>query len=85
MQARGAATGRWRWLLILGIISIVLGAGLMDEAGRTQQALWWNISGAFAFLGFALAALYLILQEGPGFLAGLAKHAPRSRRRHHRA
>jgi hypothetical protein len=57
-RARGKA------LLIAGIALIVVGAGLMDQAGRTQSALWWDLSGVFAFLGFLLSVVSLALTEG---------------------
>jgi hypothetical protein len=53
-------------LLVVGITLVVAGAGFMDQAGRTQSALWWDVSGVCAFLGFVLALIYLIRLEGPG-------------------
>lgn len=75
------AVGGRRWLLFAGIACIVVGAGLMDQAGRTQLAMWWNISGAFAFLGVVLTAVYLLLQEGPTFFATLTRRSGRSGKR----
>lgn len=60
--------GGGRGLLIVGIVLIVIGAGLMDEAGRTHAALWWNISGAFAFAGFLLSVISLFIAEGNALL-----------------
>lgn len=72
------AVGNRRWLLFAGIACIVIGAGLMDQAGRTQLAMWWNISGGFAFLGVVLTAVYLLLQEGPTFFATVTRRSNRS-------
>jgi hypothetical protein len=66
-----------RKLLIAGIVLIVIGAGVMDDAGRTQDALLWNIAGAFAFVGFLVSAISLFIAEGGALL-------PRALRRHHK-
>ena len=63
-----AAKQRSRGLLIAGIILIVIGAGVMDQAGRTHQELWWNMAGAFAFAGFLLSAVSLLVAEGSSLL-----------------
>jgi|GEM_PF-5417395 uncharacterized membrane protein YccC len=59
---------RARGLLIAGIVLIVIGAGLMDQAGRSHEDLWWNISGAFAFAGFLLSVVSLFMAEGSALL-----------------
>lgn len=51
-------------MLVAGVVFIVIGAGLMDQAGRTQAALWWNLSGGFAFVGFLLSVISIALAEG---------------------
>ena len=66
---------RARGLLIAGIVLVVIGAGLMDQAGRSHEDLWWNISGAFAFVGFLLSVISLFVAEGSALL-------PRSLRSH---
>jgi uncharacterized membrane protein YccC len=63
-----AAKQRSRALLIAGIVLIVIGAGVMDQAGRSHQDLWWNISGAFAFAGFLVSVLSLFVAEGSSLL-----------------
>ena len=55
---------RARGLLVVGIVLIVIGAGVMDQAGRSHEDLWWNISGAFAFAGFLLSVVSLFIAEG---------------------
>lgn len=60
-----------RWLSILAIVLIVIGASLMDQAGRTQSALWWTISGILTGAGLILAVVYLILLEAPDWWRGL--------------
>jgi hypothetical protein len=62
------AKQRSRPLLIGGIVLIVMGAGVMDQAGRSHEELWWNISGAFAFAGFLLSAISLFVAEGSALL-----------------
>lgn len=57
-----------RALLIAGIVLIVIGAGLMDDAGRSHDDLMWNISGAFAFAGFLVSAISLFIAEGSALL-----------------
>lgn len=57
-----------RGLLIAGIVLIVIGAGLMDDAGRSHDDLLWNISGGFAFAGFLLSAVSLFIAEGSALL-----------------
>ena len=65
MRIKGVGTSKQhRWVLWLGVLLVVLGAGLMDVAGRTQLAVWWNISGISALAGFVLAGLYLFMTEG---------------------
>ena len=54
-----------RWLLFLGLALVVVGAALMDVAGRSRSALWWDVSGAFAFAGLLVGVIYLLLSEGP--------------------
>lgn len=49
-----------RRLLFIGICFVALGAGLMDVAGRTQLAFWWNVSGACALIGTLLTMSYLL-------------------------
>lgn len=58
------AVGRLRWLLWLGVALVAIGAALMDVAGRTRLAFWWDVSGGCAFLGFALTVAYLLQTEG---------------------
>ena len=62
------AQKRARGLLIAGIVLVVIGAGLMDQAGRSHEDLWWNISGAFAFVGFLLSVISLFVAEGSALL-----------------
>ena len=65
MRADGTKAGKQhRWILWLGVLLVVIGASLMDVAGRTQLALWWDISGISALVGFLLAGLYLAMTEG---------------------
>ncbi len=63
-----------RALLIAGIVLIVIGAGVMDDAGRSHDDLLWNVAGAFAFAGFLVSAISLFIAEGSNLL-------PRSLRR----
>ena len=80
------ANKKWsRRLLIAGVILVVIGAGLMDQAGRTQSAFWWDVSGGVAFAGLVLSALSVVLAEGgqllgrrrrPGGEAPLARRPP---------
>lgn len=63
-----------RALLIAGIVLIVIGAGVMDDAGRSHDDLLWNVAGAFAFAGFLVSAISLFVAEGSNLL-------PRSFRR----
>jgi hypothetical protein len=67
MEANKSSTAPGRRLLIAGIVLIAIGAGLMDQAGRSHEDLWWNISGAFAFLGFLVTVLSLLVTEGRQF------------------
>ncbi|MCL4544077.1 MAG: hypothetical protein M1118_05685 [Chloroflexi bacterium] len=53
-----------KWLSIIAVVLIVIGASLMDQAGRTQSTLWWTVSGIFAGVGLVLAVVYLVLLEG---------------------
>ncbi len=69
-----------RWLIVAAIILIVIGASLMDQAGRTQSDFWWTISGIFSGAGFILAVVYLVFLEGPSWWRGLNR--PRHARRH---
>ena len=71
---------RSRALLIAGIVLIVLGAGTMDQAGRSHQDLWWNISGAFAFVGFLLSVVSLFVAEGSALVPRRLRAANGKRR-----
>ena len=65
MPTDGVAHGKGRrWLLWLGVVLVVVGAALMDVAGRTRLAIWWDVSGACALAGFLLAGYYLVVTEG---------------------
>lgn len=68
MEQRTDRIAPSRKLLIAGIVLIVIGAGLMDQAGRTQSALWWNVSGAFALAGFLVSVVSLFIAEGSALL-----------------
>jgi uncharacterized membrane protein YccC len=59
---------RARSLLIAGIVLIVIGAGVMDQAGRNHDEFLWDISGAFAFAGFLLSVISLFITEGAALL-----------------
>jgi hypothetical protein len=63
-----ATKARSRALLIAGIVLIVIGAGVMDQAGRSHEEFWWNVSGFFAFAGFLLSVISLFLAEGGALL-----------------
>lgn len=63
-----ATKKRSRELLIAGIVLIAIGAGLMDQAGRSHDDLWWNISGAVAFAGFLVSVISLFIAEGSKLL-----------------
>lgn len=71
---------RARALLIAGIVLIVIGAGAMDQAGRSHEDLWWNISGAFAFAGFLLSVISLFIAEGSTLLPCRLRAASGKRR-----
>lgn len=75
-----AVKQRSRHLLIAGIVLIVIGAGTMDQAGRSHADLWWNVSGAFAFAGFLLSAVSLFVAEGSALLPRRLRSAPGKRR-----
>lgn len=64
MQPTDRGSGR-RWLLFLGLALVVVGAALMDVAGRSHDPFWWDVSGGFAFFGLVLSVAYLLLSEGP--------------------
>lgn len=67
MDANKRSNGVSRRLLIAGIVLVAIGAALMDQAGRSHEEVWWNISGAFAFLGFLVTVLSLLIAEGRQF------------------